>query len=312
MDNSLTASEFQAMTGLSAKALRLYSEREVVTPAFIEKRSGYRYYARTQFQHGSLVDLLRRARVPVSELPSFDRWRETVAFNRQLEDFYLQVAEKVAEFDATQYAAHSTRAEKLHWIGVVIDVKVPENSEGKVHAFTEMASDAPAIAYAFNDALGGMNIDTLPLSWSAVPETGGRNRSGQMVLARAVLSLPGKSGLSHIAAQVLADTGLKVAVVSGTLPRRLEVSFSAINRGASTPVDEAAAGYLHVLAFQDHIARLRLAPIRHSARQVSHGVSLFGDGPEPSDLVSVFDVRFPAPTPERVHSDVSCVSPPPR
>ena len=62
MDNSLTAGEFQAMTGLSAKALRLYSEREIVTPAFIDRPSGYRYYAPMQLQHGSLVDLLRRAR----------------------------------------------------------------------------------------------------------------------------------------------------------------------------------------------------------------------------------------------------------
>jgi len=254
MDNLLTASEFRAMTGLSSKALRLYSEREIVTPAFIDKRSGYRYYAPMQLQHGSLVDLLRRARVPVSDLPStsafsFDRWRENVAFNRQLEDFYLHVADKVANFDATKHIAHSTEAAELHWIGVVIDVNVPESSEGKAQAFAELASDTPAIANAFNDAVGGMNIDTLPMSWSAVPETGGRNRSEQMVLARAVLSLPRKSRLSHIAAQVLANTGRKVVVVSGTLPRRLEVTFSSVNRGPSTLVDEAAAGYLHVLAF---------------------------------------------------------------
>lgn len=301
MDNSLTAGEFQAMTGLSAKALRLYSEREIVTPAFIDKRSGYRYYDPMQLQHGSLVDLLRRARVSVSELPStpafsFDRWRENVVLNRHLEDFYLQVAEKVAKFDATEHIAQSTQAEKLDWIGVVIDVNLPENSEGKVQAFTELSSDTPAIAQAFNDSLRDLNMETLPISWSAVPETGGRNRNEQMVLARAVLSLPRKSHLARIAAQVLANTGRNVAVVSGTLPSRLEITFSAAGRGASTPVDEAAAGYLHVLAFQDHIARLRLTPIRHSGRQVIHGAFLFGDGPESSDLASVFDVYLPGET----------------
>ena len=296
MDNSLTAGEFQAMTGLSAKALRLYSEREIVTPAFIDRPSGYRYYAPMQLQHGSLVDLLRRARVPVSELPSssafsFDRWRENVVLNRQLEDFYLQVAEKIAKFDAQDYIAQSTQAEKLDWIGVVIDINVPENSEGKVQAFTELAGNTPDIAHAFSAALG--DAETLPTTWSAVPENGGPNRSKQMVLARAVLSPPKDSHLVRIAAQVLANTGRKVAVVSGTLPHRLEVTFSTVDRGASTPVDEAAAGYLHVLAFQDHIARLRLAPIRHCGRQVSHGVSLFSDGPESIDLVTVFDVYLP-------------------
>ena len=302
MDNSLTAGEFQAMTGLSAKALRLYSEREIVTPTFIDRPSGYRYYAPMQLQHGSLVDLLRRARVPVSELPStsafsFDRWRENVVLNRQLEDFYLQVAEKIAKFDAKEYNAQSTQAEKLDWIGVVIDINVPENSEGKVQAFTELASNTPDIAHAFNAALGDLNVETLPTTWSAVPENGGPNRSKQMVLARAVLSPPRNSHLVRIAAQVLANTGRKVAVVSGTLPHRLEVTFSTVDHGASTPVDAAAAGYLHVLAFQDHIERLKLAPIRHSGRQVSHGVSLFSDGPESIDPVTVFDVYLPGRIP---------------
>jgi len=59
---------------------------------------------------------------------------------------------------------------------------------------------------------------------------------------------------------VLANTGRKVAVVSGTLPHRLEVTFSTVDRGASTPVDEAAAGYLHVLA------ALRTPAIRATAQ----------------------------------------------
>ena len=298
MDNSLTASEFQAMTGLSAKALRLYAEREIVTPAFTDKRSGYRYYAPTQLQHGSLIDLLRRGRVPMSELPatpafSFDRWRENVAFNRQMEDFYLDVAEKLATFDATEYTAHNIRAEELDWIGVVVDVNVPEDADGRVQTFTGLANETPAIAHAFNAALDNLSIETLPVSWSAVPETGGRSRSEQMVLARAVRSLPRQSRLTPIAADVFANTGRKVAIVSGTLPHRLEVTFSTTGAGASTPVEEAAAGYLHVLAFQDYIARLRLAPIRHSGRQVHQGVSLFSDGPESSGLVTVFDVHLP-------------------
>ena len=40
MDDRLTAGEFQRLTGLSAKALRLYAEREVLAPAAVDPVMG--------------------------------------------------------------------------------------------------------------------------------------------------------------------------------------------------------------------------------------------------------------------------------
>ncbi|MEV0732953.1 MerR family DNA-binding transcriptional regulator [Polymorphospora sp. NPDC050346] len=47
MKDDLTAGEFQAITGLSAKALRLYAERGILVPASVAPHSGYRHCAFT-------------------------------------------------------------------------------------------------------------------------------------------------------------------------------------------------------------------------------------------------------------------------
>ncbi|HEV7950590.1 MAG TPA: hypothetical protein VGP24_12555 [Glaciihabitans sp.] len=299
MTNNLTAGEFQALTGLAAKALRLYGEREIVTPAFVDPSSGYRYYAPTQIQHGVLVDLLRRARVPLTELASasdfsFERWRETVALNRHLEDFYLQVAERITNFDAADFVARSSPAPAVDWVGVTIELVIPEGAEDKKDAFEGLAVYTPALERAFIEAFSDLEIATSPVSWSVVPDVGRRNGNDMMQLAWAVLELPASDSLDSIAAHVRSATGRSVEVVSGTLPQRLEVTFVDSSTSAPTPVDEASAGYLHALAFQNHIAQHNLSPIRHTARQVSLRGPLFEAAQTSVDgLVNVFDVNLP-------------------
>ncbi|WP_133163714.1 MerR family transcriptional regulator [Cryobacterium zongtaii] len=293
MTDDLTAGEFQAMTGLTAKALRLYAERGIVTPAWVDPGSGYRYYARQQLQHGATVDLLRRAQVPLAELASapdfpFDRWRQTVALRRYLEDFSLAVAEKISSFDPDDFIAHSTPAAAQDWVGVIVDLDLPEDAEGRVETFTGLAVDMPAIEGALRDALTDLGAGQANECWTAVPDTGVRNASGQMLLARA-----GGAGLDSIARArieetVRTSTGSTVTAVAGALPRRVEVTFAAASATEPTAVDEAAAGYLHLLAFEEYRARHRLTAIRPTARQVVRGPSLFtGDGAP----VSVFDVQ---------------------
>jgi hypothetical protein len=90
----------------------------------------------------------------------------------------------------------------------------------------------------------------------------------------------------RVAEHVRAATGQDVAVVSGTLPRRVEVTFSPATatrtttgtRTGPTPASEAASGYLHVLAFEDHLARHGLTPVRPTARQVVRGGTVFAPG----------------------------------
>lgn len=299
MNDDLTAGEFQAMTGLTTKALRLYAERDIVTPASIDPVSGYRVYSRAQLRHGMTVDLLRRAQVPLSELASaadfsFERWRETVELQRHMEDFYLDVAEHVASFDLGDLTAHSTPAPAVDWVGVVIDLDIPDDAEGRIGTFAQLAVVTPEIERAFAAALEHLGAGPAEVSWTAAPDAT-RNGYGQMVVAR-----PRPAGLEAAAHRDVADrvrsaTDQEVAVISGTLPRRVEVTFTTATARELTPVEEAAAGYLHTLAFEEHIAREGLTAVLPTGRQVVRGPSVFtedGGGP-----VSVFDVH-PAPRQE--------------
>lgn len=64
-------SSFSALTGLSAKALRLYEERGLLMPATTDPLTGYRRYAEAQLALASRIALLRRAGVGLAEIARF-------------------------------------------------------------------------------------------------------------------------------------------------------------------------------------------------------------------------------------------------
>lgn len=295
VNDNLTAGEFQAMTGLTAKALRLYAERDIVTPASVDPVSGYRTYTRAQLQHGMTVDLLRRAQVPLSELVSasdfsFAQWRQTVELRRHLEDFYLETAEQVAAFDPEDLTAQSTLAPAVDWIGVIIDLDVPDDIEGRLGAFTELAVVTPAVETAFAEALERLGEGPAEVSWTVAPEQSSKNGKPQLLLARPGPVRLERASQDLIAGRVHSSTGQSIAVVSGTLPRRVEVTFSATTTRKLTAVEEAAAGYLHALAFEEHIGQHDLTPIRSTARMVTRGNTIFPDDAA-AGPTSVFDVH---------------------
>jgi len=301
-DNDLTAGEFQAMTGLSTKALRLYTERSIITPARVDPSSGYRYYAREQLQQGITVDILRRAQVPLAELAgaaefSFDTWRQSVQLRRIVEDFYLDVAEKISAFDAAEFVAHSVAAPAVDWVGVIVELDIPEDPEGRLETFSALSVDTPAVERAFGEALGDLAIGPANVAWTAVPDTGGRSANGQMLLARPApaaeeaadgVAALSRSDLAFVEHRVHAGTGQSITAVTGTLPRRIEVTFTAAVPSEPTPVDEAAEGYLHLLAFENHLARHGHTAIRSTARMVTQSGTVFGGSRAP---VGTFDIR---------------------
>ncbi|MER5458967.1 MerR family transcriptional regulator [Micromonospora sp. NPDC002389] len=296
MNDDLTAGEFQVMTGLSAKALRLYAERGILTPASVDPRSGYRQYARSQVRHGIMADLLRRAQVPLSELGEaadfpFAQWRDKVMMRRSFEDFFLAVAEHIAECDPADLTAHRQAAPSLEWVGVILDLDIPDDVEGTIGRMSEMAAVTPEIDQAFGAALADLAVPPADLCWSAAPQSAGAGAGAAgMLLAR-----PGPVGLDEasrdlIEERVRARTGESVRVVTGTLPPRLEITFTATAAGDLSPVEEAAAGYRHLLAFGEYTTRHGLTALSPMPREVSHGPSLFSDDPAHRP-VSVFDAR---------------------
>jgi DNA-binding transcriptional MerR regulator len=65
--------EFAEASRLSQKALRLYGENGVLTPAWVDRDNGYRFYRAEQLRVATLIALLGRAGLPLAEIRSFLR-----------------------------------------------------------------------------------------------------------------------------------------------------------------------------------------------------------------------------------------------
>ncbi|GGW28624.1 MerR family transcriptional regulator [Streptomyces lucensis JCM 4490] len=64
----LTIGAFAARARLSAKALRLYDRLGLLTPAYVDEVSGYRYYRADQVERARLVALLRQLDMPLARI----------------------------------------------------------------------------------------------------------------------------------------------------------------------------------------------------------------------------------------------------
>lgn len=93
MENLMPIGEFASASRLSQKALRLYGEKGLLPPAWVDPDSGYRYYAVHQLHEATLIALLRRAGMPLAEIRAFLRAPSV----DRLEDYERQVAEDFAE-----------------------------------------------------------------------------------------------------------------------------------------------------------------------------------------------------------------------
>ncbi len=64
----MSSGEFARASGLTRKALRLYDELGLLTPARVEPSSGYRFYAPAQLERARLVAWLRRLGMPLATI----------------------------------------------------------------------------------------------------------------------------------------------------------------------------------------------------------------------------------------------------
>jgi DNA-binding transcriptional MerR regulator len=64
----MTAGRFALATMLSAKALRLYADRNLLPPRVVNPANGYRYYGTDQVRTGWLIALLRSAELSLDEI----------------------------------------------------------------------------------------------------------------------------------------------------------------------------------------------------------------------------------------------------
>ena len=87
----MTIGAFARRSRLSLKALRLYDELNLLSPAHVDTDSGYRYYVAEQVDRARLIGLLRRLEMPLArigrvlELDGAAAAREVAAFWAEVE-----------------------------------------------------------------------------------------------------------------------------------------------------------------------------------------------------------------------------------
>jgi len=109
---------FSRITGLSHRALRLYADRGLLPPAYVDPETGYRYYDVHSIRAAEMIRLLRRLDVPLGEMRQFidaaaaDRVEETIGQQRaRLEqeqarlDAALRLLGRIDELDGMFRAA---------------------------------------------------------------------------------------------------------------------------------------------------------------------------------------------------------------
>ena len=88
--DELSIGEFARRSRLSPKALRLYDELGLLTPARVDESSGYRFYDAGQLERARLVATLRQLQMPLAEIKAILDL-EPAAAARAIADYWAGV-----------------------------------------------------------------------------------------------------------------------------------------------------------------------------------------------------------------------------
>lgn len=286
-----SAGRFRSMTGLSDKALRLYADREILVPAAVDPVTGYRSYDADQLRDGITLDLLRRARLPLDDLRAdkrfrFDDHRGQLAMRRAVEDFYLDLAERVATGDPAGLVAAVSEADPAHWVAAEVPFEVSSSTDDLEETFTAMAVDLPHVDRVLVEALRVEGVELLAESWTVSAQ----GPTARLRLAHRAVSPVRAGTLETVQQAVAASAGTSVRVTAGTLPARRELVHSSPDRDpADDPgLSDSALSYLGVLALARRVADDGAETLHDTARRRVLSTSLFDPSGSPED---VYDLR---------------------
>ena len=93
----VTIGQFSKISLLSIKALRLYDELELLSPAFIDSRTGYRYYEPAQASRARAIALLRSLEMPLSEIKELIAETDPDKLRSKLEKHRVALETRLAE-----------------------------------------------------------------------------------------------------------------------------------------------------------------------------------------------------------------------
>ena len=116
----LPPGEFSSLTGLSAKALRLYEDRGLLVPAVVDASSGYRLYDRSQLELAGRIALLRQAGISLSDIGRFLESPRAETIQIWLEELQIETAGRRRALEALAAAMGLVPPDKETEMTVVI------------------------------------------------------------------------------------------------------------------------------------------------------------------------------------------------
>jgi DNA-binding transcriptional MerR regulator len=152
MENLMSIGEFASASRLSQKALRLYGEKGLLPPSWVDPDSGYRYYRVEQLHVATLIALLRRGGMSLAEIRTFLR-RPSV---ERLEEYERRVVDEFADRRRVlRYAKRLLKEEPMYdvltttmreqpYVSRTKRVLVPELEPFIVESFRELGRDHAA------------------------------------------------------------------------------------------------------------------------------------------------------------------------
>ncbi|MDR2999595.1 MAG: MerR family transcriptional regulator [Microbacterium sp.] len=122
--------DFARAAGLTPKALRIYDDLDLLPPAEVDDRTGYRFYASDQLEHARLIAALRRVGMPLqrirvalvlppaaiaAEVTSF--WRQTEADVRSRRSQVSALVADLRSKESTMTTTRTPRTRVAHVLG---------------------------------------------------------------------------------------------------------------------------------------------------------------------------------------------------
>ena len=98
MADMMPIGRFAPLTGLSAKALRLYDELGLLLPAMIDITTGYRYYSREQVPLARRIQALRALEMPLADIRTLLATPDPGAVRAQLAGHRQGLEQRIASY----------------------------------------------------------------------------------------------------------------------------------------------------------------------------------------------------------------------
>ena len=163
VDDLMPIGEFSERSGLSPKRLRTYAAGGLLVPTAVDSASGYRYYSPGQLREARLIDTLRTAGMPLSDIAALlrdpsvgqlDRWAKQVEVDAAQRQEALQAARQFLDIDAEQPGRHpyaQARREAMTRFRTAVRTDI-----GRVRNRNEDAVLALDSIVAVADGMGGL------------------------------------------------------------------------------------------------------------------------------------------------------------